>query len=61
MTSQDVRCPSCGSTSVKQIDSYQESASLSDPQAKSTSTRYTYQCECGLAFTRSVKQDDDGP
>ena len=55
MTSQGISCPKCGSTSVRLIDSHVESASLAEPQGKSKTTREAYKCECGLAFTRTVK------
>ena len=57
MSSQVVRCPRCGSTNVVLIDSHKESSGLSDSDTKPTSTREAYKCECGMAFTRSVRDD----
>ena len=60
MTSQGIRCPKCGSTSVKQVASHRESplgVTGDTPDSARATTRYVYQCDCGLAFTLSVKED----
>ena len=59
MTGQKVTCPRCGSTNVKQIGAHRESLAVTNGTGSSGkgTTRYAYQCQCGMAFTRAVQEN----
>lgn len=57
-----VACPACGSTNLQQLAVKHDRClkPFSEGEETEPATSYAFQCECGVAFTATVRESEAG-